>query len=71
MKPEFSAMGPSRPPGSDQRGADQGPADDWDEEDFGPGASLTSPIPDKPQPASLGMLALGLRASRYGGGRNP
>jgi hypothetical protein len=48
MKPEFSAMGPSRRPGSDQRGADQGPADDWDEEDFGPGASLTSPIPDKP-----------------------
>ena len=30
-------------------------------EDFGPGASLTSPIPDKPQPASLGMLALGAR----------
>jgi hypothetical protein len=27
--------------------------------DFGPAASLTSPIPDAPQPASLGMLALG------------
>jgi len=29
------------------------------EYDPGPGASLTSPIPDKPQPASLGALALG------------
>jgi hypothetical protein len=37
--------------------ADQ--AAEEEEEDFGPVASLTSPIPDKPQPASLGMLALG------------
>jgi hypothetical protein len=29
------------------------------EEDFGPNASLTSPIPDIPQPASLGALAMG------------
>jgi hypothetical protein len=29
------------------------------EEDFGPGASLTSPITDKPQPATLGALAMG------------
>jgi len=28
-------------------------------DDPGPGASLTSPIPDKPQPASLGALAMG------------
>jgi hypothetical protein len=34
-------------------------ADEWDEEDFGPDASMTAPIPYKPQPASLGMLALG------------
>ena len=34
-------------------------ADDPTNEDFGPGASLTNPIPDTPQPASLGMLALG------------
>jgi hypothetical protein len=34
-------------------------ADDPTNEDLGPGASLTSPIPDTPQPASLGMLALG------------
>jgi hypothetical protein len=27
--------------------------------DFGPAASLTNPIPDTPQPTSLGMLALG------------
>jgi len=33
--------------------------DDWDEEDSGPDASLTSPIPDRPQPASLGALAMG------------
>jgi hypothetical protein len=32
-------------------------ADEY-EDDFGPGASLTNPIPDK-QPPSLGMLALG------------
>jgi hypothetical protein len=34
-------------------------ADDADEEEFGPGASLTSNIPGTPQPGSLGMLALG------------
>jgi hypothetical protein len=34
-------------------------ADDQANEDFGPGASLTSPTPDTPQPATLGMLALG------------
>jgi hypothetical protein len=34
-------------------------ADDFTNEDLGPGASLTSPIPDKPRPASLGILALG------------
>jgi hypothetical protein len=28
-------------------------------DDSGPGASLTNPIPNEPQPASLGMLALG------------
>jgi hypothetical protein len=33
--------------------------DEWNQEDFGPGASLTGPIPDTPQPASLGMFALG------------
>jgi hypothetical protein len=40
-------------------GHTKGPLDDSDEEDFGPGASLTSPIPKRPQSASLGMLALG------------
>ena len=34
-------------------------ADDPANEDFGPGASLNSPVPDKPQPISLGMQALG------------
>jgi hypothetical protein len=34
-------------------------ADESGEEDFGSGASLTNPIPNKPQPASLGVLALG------------
>ena len=34
-------------------------ADESGEEDFGPSASLTSPIPNMPHPASLGMLALG------------
>jgi hypothetical protein len=32
-----------------------------DNENFGPGASLTNPIPNTPQPASLGMVALGAR----------
>jgi hypothetical protein len=40
-------------------GRTKGTADDSGEEDFGSGASLTSPIPDTPHPASLGMLALG------------
>ena len=34
-------------------------ADNPTNDDFGPRASLTNPIPDAPQPASLGMLALG------------
>jgi hypothetical protein len=34
-------------------------ADDPTNDGFGLGASLTAPIPDKPQPVSLGMLALG------------
>jgi hypothetical protein len=38
-------------------GQTKGAADDSTNDDFGPGASLTSPVPDKP--ASLGMLALG------------
>jgi hypothetical protein len=33
--------------------------DESSDEDFGPGASLTNPIPDTTQHASLGMLALG------------
>jgi len=40
-------------------GKTHGTADEWNKEDFSPDASLTSPIPDMPQPASLGMLALG------------
>jgi hypothetical protein len=40
-------------------GQTQGSANEAGEEDFGSGASLTTPIPDKPQPASLGVLALG------------
>ena len=40
-------------------GQTKGVANERDEEDFGPGAYLTNPIPDTPQPASLGMLALG------------
>jgi hypothetical protein len=36
-------------------------ADEAGEEDFGSGAFLTSPIRDKPQPASLGMFAFGAR----------
>jgi hypothetical protein len=34
-------------------------ADDPINEDYEPAASLTAPIPDTPQPASLGMFALG------------
>jgi hypothetical protein len=40
-------------------GQTKGTADDPTNEDFGPGASLTNPLPDTPKPASLGMLALG------------
>jgi hypothetical protein len=40
-------------------GRTKGPADEAGEEDFGPGASLTSSIPVTPHPASLGTLALG------------
>jgi hypothetical protein len=40
-------------------GKTHGPADELNQDDFGSGASLTNPIPDTPQPASLGMLALG------------
>jgi hypothetical protein len=40
-------------------GATKGPENDREQRDFGPGAFLTNPIPDTPQPASLGMLALG------------
>jgi hypothetical protein len=42
-------------------GRTKGTADESGEEDFGPGASLTNPIPNKPQPASLGVLALGVQ----------
>jgi len=34
--------------------------DNVEESDSGPGASLTNPIPATPQPASLGILALGV-----------
>jgi hypothetical protein len=42
-------------------GKTKGPDDDSVEQqnDPGPGASLFGPIPETPQPASLGMLALG------------
>ena len=40
-------------------GKTKGPADRSGEEDFGPKASLTSPIPDNSRPATLGALALG------------
>jgi hypothetical protein len=42
-------------------GKTKGPDDGSVEQqnDPGPGASLISPIPETPQPASLGMLALG------------
>jgi hypothetical protein len=40
-------------------GQTKGAADDFTNENFDPGASLTRPTPDTPQPASLGMLALG------------
>jgi len=37
-------------------------ANDSTYEDFGPGASMTNPIPDTPQPLSLAMLALGAQS---------
>ena len=40
-------------------GQTEGAADERDEEGFDPAASVTSPITDTRQPASLGMLALG------------
>ena len=39
-------------------GQTKGAAGEWDEEGFGTGASVMSPITDTPQPAALGMLAL-------------
>jgi hypothetical protein len=52
-------------------GKTHGPSDDStlnpdsaDPDEFGPGVSLTNPIPDTPQPASLGMLALGTQGVR-------
>ncbi|HXM21956.1 MAG TPA: hypothetical protein VN948_11915 [Terriglobales bacterium] len=42
-------------------GKTHGKPNDPGEEDFSPGASLSTPIPDTPQPASLGMLALGAK----------
>jgi hypothetical protein len=46
-------------------GKTKGPDDDSVEQqnDPGPGASLISPIPETPQPASLGMLALGAQGA--------
>ena len=35
------------------------PETGWDENSFGPNASITNPMPDTPQPATLGILALG------------
>jgi hypothetical protein len=41
-------------------GQTKGAAYDWEEEeDFGPGASLTNPSSGTPQPATLGALAMG------------
>jgi hypothetical protein len=40
-------------------GQTNGAPDDPTNEDFGPGASLTNPIPDTPRPATLGALAMG------------
>ena len=37
-------------------GQTKGTVEEWDE---APGASLTAPIPDQPQPATLGVLAMG------------
>jgi hypothetical protein len=48
----------TKPGKSIKAGQKKEATDDPTNEDFGPGASLTTPIPDTPQPASLGMLAL-------------
>jgi hypothetical protein len=40
-------------------GQTKGAADEWDEEGVGAGASVSNPISEPPQAASLGMLALG------------
>jgi hypothetical protein len=40
-------------------GQTKGRVDDPTNENFGPGASLTNPIPDTPEAASLGALAMG------------
>jgi len=42
-------------------GQTKGAADEWDEEGFGTGASVMSPISGTSQPTSLGMLAPGAR----------
>jgi hypothetical protein len=44
-------------------GRTKGPADESRDEDFGSSAFLPNPIPDIPQPATLGMLALGAQGS--------
>jgi hypothetical protein len=46
-------------PGKSIRAGQTKEADDQVNQDLGPGASLTKPIPDTPQPASLGALAVG------------
>jgi hypothetical protein len=43
-------------------GQTKGAADEWDEEAFDTGASVMSPISRTPQPASLGILALGAQS---------
>jgi hypothetical protein len=40
-------------------GQTMGPQDEWDQDDFGPDASLARPAQEMPQAASLGILALG------------
>jgi hypothetical protein len=44
-------------------GQTKGAADEWDEDGFDSGASVTSPITDTPQPASLSVLALGAQSA--------
>ena len=43
-------------------GKTHGPENDWEDDDSGPGASVTRPVPDSRQPASLGALAMGAPA---------